>query len=440
MGLGDCLFSSVGVDDGEASLALKIVEVHVRADVLVLAVLRNHVVPAVPLANLERSVDETASTLAKKNVLGDLFHVPSLRSLEFKGLEDFLGLSIGAGCKIGKFLGVFAEVVKLRWVCRASDVLPLATSDHAKRSNGALAHVFGKDGVVTLLALEVRHHGDTVHGKARDKLGADQIAKSCRKIQGRDVLRDTVRSKALGVGDEHGNTDGALEIGHLVPQTTLTQHVTVVTAEDDNGVVGKLALLKNVKKLSNAVIDVRDGTVVSALGSLDLVRGEVVVLEIADVAETSAVRVLVFGLDVDFGEVDIHTLVHVPVLVLDGVRVVGVGQRDGQSERPLLGTFSDVVVEELLGLVDNLLVVVELVASDAGAGLQDGAAVVVPLQPSFGLIPVDRPAKVARVDVGSQSLLVTVQLVADEMHLACKSSLVAGRSEVVCVCGLLGAD
>lgn len=98
------------------------------------------------------------------------------------------------------------------------------------------------------------------------------------------------------------------------------------------------------------------------------------------------------------------------------------------------------VPEILSALEHDLLVVVKLVAATAGTSLKNRARVVVPLQPGVRLVPVDGPAKVTRVDVRRQTLLVTVELVANEVHLASQRCMITLSTQVVCVGGDIRAN
>ncbi len=105
-------------------------------------------------------------------------------------------------------------------------------------------------------------------------------------------------------------------------------------------------------------------------------------------------------------------------------------EADGHCERAI-GIAACMVEEVLLGLVEDLFVIVHLIGTNTRTGLEDTGCVVVPFEPAVRFVPVDGPSIVAGVDVGSQTLLETVKLVADEMHLASKDSLVSGRAKVV---------
>lgn len=102
----------------------------------------------------------------------------------------------------------------------------------------------------------------------------------------------------------------------------------MVTAEHDNSVLVQATLLQGVEKLANAVINVADGTVVSPPGAFNLVIGEVLIPYIGHLHEALAVGVLlVFG-DLDLGQINVYAFVQIPVLLLDGVGVVRVSERD----------------------------------------------------------------------------------------------------------------
>jgi hypothetical protein len=55
-------------------------------------------------------------------------------------------------------------------------------------------------------------------------------------------------------------------------------------------------------------------------------------------------------------------------------------------------------------LVHCLLVIIQLIGSYAGSGLKHGAHVMVPLKPTLGVVPIDSPSEVSRVNVGCQAV------------------------------------
>ena len=127
------------------------------------------------------------------------------------------------------------------------------------------------------------------------------------------------------------------------------------------------------------------------------------------------------------GMVDVLVAVQVPPLLRDRVRVVGVGEGDRRS-RTAAGRRSGRGRRGPLGGEADLLVEVELVGANAGAGVGHRRHVVVPVRPALGVLPVRGPPVVRGVDVGRQPLLEAVQLVrTDEVHLPGEDGAVAGR-------------
>ncbi len=101
----------------------------------------------------------------------------------------------------------------------------------------------------------------------------------------------------LGMRDEHWNSDRVFEIGHLVPEATLTKHVAVIAGEHPgrvsrvdiqvegglhNSVVDKAVLLEHVKQLADAIIHVAHSAIVCTTSTFDLFRRKLVALEFAD--------------------------------------------------------------------------------------------------------------------------------------------------------------
>jgi hypothetical protein len=159
----------------------------------------------------------------------------------------------------------------------------------------------------------------------------------------------------------------------------------MITRENDDSVIEESAVLQNLNQLANAVVNVRDSSVVRTSSTLDLIWSEVLVPEIADFEEALGVVVLLILLDSNIRERDVDIFIKVPVLLLNAVRVVGVSEGDGHAEWSSGGAFADVVVEELFApalcqrfsskirkmnlLVHDLLVVIQLVAANARSSL-----------------------------------------------------------------------
>ena len=106
----------------------------------------------------------------------------------------------------------------------------------------------------------------------------------------------------------------------------------MISREDYYRVLVQTALLENIQKLADAIIHVAASTIVGAACTLDLVVRKVLVPEITNLHKSLAVGVLlVFG-NGNLGHVDVDALVAVPVLLLDGIGVVGMGERDLEWE------------------------------------------------------------------------------------------------------------
>jgi hypothetical protein len=161
------------------------------------------------------------------------------------------------------------------------------------------------------------------------------------------------------MADEEGHSDRRFEIGHLVPQAALAQHVSMVSAKDHHSVVVKTTFLEYAQKLANAVINIADSTIVRAPCTLNLLVCKLVPFKLTNVQESSAVRVLVFLFHTwHLRHVYLYSLIHVPVLVLDCVGVVGMGEGDCQAEGASSLPLPDVVVQILLRLVQDFFVVI----------------------------------------------------------------------------------
>jgi hypothetical protein len=124
----------------------------------------------------------------------------------------------------------------------------------------------------------------------------------------------------------------------------------MIATENDDGVIIQTAVLESLQQLANAVVNVRDRTIVGSTSTLDLVRSEFLVPEIADLQEAFGVRVLLFLRDGDFRKLDLNIFIHVPVFLLNRVWIMWVGERDSQGERPSFSwKLANMIIEELLG-------------------------------------------------------------------------------------------
>ena len=122
----------------------------------------------------------------------------------------------------------------------------------------------------------------------------------------------------------------------------------MISAENDNCVFVQSTILERLEKLSDAIVNVGYGTVVCSASALDLVWSKLLVPEIADFEETLGVGILLILGNGYFWKDDIDIFVHVPVFLLDGVRVMRVGEGNGHAEWSSGWTFADMVIKELL--------------------------------------------------------------------------------------------
>lgn len=102
----------------------------------------------------------------------------------------------------------------------------------------------------------------------------------------------------------------------------------MITGEDDDGVVGQVAVLKRLQELANAVVDIAARAVVCPLGLLDLLIREVLVPQVAYSQQPLAVGIQFLLGYSDLWQVDVDSVVSFPVLLLNGVRVMWMGERD----------------------------------------------------------------------------------------------------------------
>lgn len=102
----------------------------------------------------------------------------------------------------------------------------------------------------------------------------------------------------------------------------------MVATEHDDGVFVQLAVLERLQKLADAVIDKAAGSIVRSPRLLDLLIAEVLVPEIAHLQQSLAVGVLFLPGDLDLGKFNVNTLIAIPELLLGGVGIMGVSERD----------------------------------------------------------------------------------------------------------------
>lgn len=110
-------------------------------------------------------------------------------------------------------------------------------------------------------------------------------------------------------------------IAHLVPETTLTEVVTMVTAEDNNGVVQQVRLAKRFNQHADLVVDVRAVGKVGSTRALDVFFLHFMAQVVGDCEQSLGVRILFVLWDVELGHRDVLALIAVPVLLSGRVRI-----------------------------------------------------------------------------------------------------------------------
>ena len=97
------------------------------------------------------------------------------------------------------------------------------------------------------------------------------------------------------------------------------------------GVIVYAAFLDHIEQLTNAIIYIADGAIICPSSTLDLLVCEIVAFDLANVHQTPTVGILVLFLDADGGQVDVNTIVQVPIFVLDGIWIMGMRERNCQG-------------------------------------------------------------------------------------------------------------
>lgn len=99
----------------------------------------------------------------------------------------------------------------------------------------------------------------------------------------------------------------------------------MVTGEEDDSIFVQAAVPERLEKLADAVVNIAYGSVVGTACPLDLLVREILVPKITNFEKPLAVGVLLVIGNPDLGHLNVDILVTVPVLLLNGVRVMGMG-------------------------------------------------------------------------------------------------------------------
>ena len=165
----------------------------------------------------------------------------------------------------------------------------------------------------------------------------------------RPVSSTRAAAKRPGAETTQRHPGRALEEAHLVPEAALPLHVAVVAGEDHDGVVELAGLAQHLDQPADLVVDVGDRAVVGAAARA---RTWSSVISTSSIAHTRRSRALVRVRDRRVVTVlrhrDVVVAVAVPPLLGDRVRVVRMGERDDEAERPLVAG-PDVLEQRALG-------------------------------------------------------------------------------------------
>ena len=252
------------------------------------------------------------------------------------------------------------------------------------------------------------------------------VHKGRQEVHQRDQLAHPARGEGAGLAHDHGHARGPLEEGLLVPHAPLAQHLAVIADEDDDGVVRQPGGAHRLHDAPDLVVDVGAHAVVGVPGGTNVLFGHGVQMRSVRVVEPPTVLVeLLHRNRVHRRHVDVVVAIHVPVVRGGRERRVRVGEGDDQEERIVLRVPRQIV--DFLDAVElDLVVVVDLQAAHALAGLDDRAEADSGRAVLRLVGPVRCPGEVGRVDVGGEPLLETMELVrADEVHLAAQDGAVA---------------
>lgn len=165
----------------------------------------------------------------------------------------------------------------------------------------------------------------------------------------------------------------------------------MVGREDDNCVFSHSALFQHFQQPTHIVVDVAHSSEIGSTCTKDGFVGRFLFLQTFHMQQALAVGILVLIRDCHVGKRDLFVLIAIPIFLVDGVRIMGVGEGDGEAERAIGGFASGGGVEVASRLEHDLFVEVKLVGADAGASLKDRGGIVVPFEASIGFIPIHGP-------------------------------------------------
>ena len=243
---------------------------------------------------------------------------------------------------------------------------------------------------------------------------------------------DPAGCEAFRVRNDQRHTGGPFVEGLFEPHATLTHHLAMVHAEDDNRVIGESRFLEDLHDPPDLVVHVAGHRVIGVAHSPEVFLGDGVLVLGVRVVQPLTVRVEVLVGDLAHArQVDVFAAVAVPVLLGRDERRVRMREGHGHEERALFRGARE-VVQLLQPVVFDLVVVIDLQAAHARSGFDHGTHADAGGPVVRALEPVRGPAEVGRVNVGGQAFLEPVQLVgSDEVHLAAEDCAIPRVPQVM---------
>src|SRR5690606_9195309 len=133
-----------------------------------------------------------------------------------------------------------------------------------------------------------------------------------------------------------------LEEVHLEPQSALSEHVTMVRAEEDHGILHHTGALQHAEDLADPVVDVGGGGEAGAGRAANEIGRSIKCAVVAGVVEAPRGRVLLLvGNEAHLRLQVPASLIKVPVSFASDVRATRGGERGGEAPGAALGALRD---------------------------------------------------------------------------------------------------
>ncbi len=165
----------------------------------------------------------------------------------------------------------------------------------------------------------------------------------------------------------------------------------MIRREDDDRVLLHVTLFQNLEQFPDIVIHVAHSSKVSSTSASDSLVWDLCVFQTAHVQQPLTMRILLFPRYVHTWRGNVFTFIAVPVLPVNGIGVVWVGQGDCEAEGAGRDWSASLSIEVSSGFIHDFFVEIELVRSNAGASLEDGGFIMVPFEAPIWFVPIDGP-------------------------------------------------